>query len=114
SAPLVETVGGLHVTSFTPTATGFQAAFDGTLNPSVLNLYDDSPASFGQPDVLFTNQGGSALEGSLLLGTVNGHSQVTFVLAGQTGLGQGAGPVGVLPTGTYTVVLRSASNAFVD
>src|SRR5208282_5265275 len=104
----------LQVQSFQPTATGFTVTFNKLLNASQLNLYDSFPVSFGTPDLTLTDENGIVMRGSLLKSTVGGDTQITFVLTGQTSVGNDPSTHGTLPTGSYTLVLRSASNAFVD
>ncbi len=115
----------LQVTAFTPTATGFIADFNRLLNTGtplapVLNLYDNAAGSLGPTDVTLVNHTGSGdvtIRGSLVVSTVGGNSQIQFIETGESGV-QGSAATstlfGVLPNGTYTVTLRSATNGFKD
>ena len=115
-----------QVTGLTQTATGFIADFNGLLNAGttsapILNLYDDAGGSLGPTDVTLignTGSGNITIRGSLVVTTVGGNnSQIQFIETGESGVQGSAAPstlFGVLPTGTYTVTLRSATNGFQD
>ena len=95
--------------SFTPNATGFSAQFNRPINPAVLNLYNAGSATIGtSPDVTLTgiNYTLTHSDAPLISGTlfVNpATNTITFVQSG-----------GVLPSDTYTVTFRSASDGFTD
>ncbi len=119
SAPLIQSIQAatLRVTAFAPTATGFEAVFDRLLDTSSLNLYDNSTGTLGSEDVTLIGTGAGPIRGSLVVDTVAGQQRITFIQTGQSGvLGSAAAGTlfGVLPDGTYTVTLRSASNGFQD
>ncbi|HYV37005.1 MAG TPA: hypothetical protein VE988_14965, partial [Gemmataceae bacterium] len=99
------TVRGLMVTSLTPTATGFVAAFNKPFDPATLNLYD-SLATYGAADVTVVGPSGT-VRGSLLIDSTN--SSFTFI---KTGIGVTGVFPGVLASGSYTVTFRSAANGF--
>lgn len=90
----------LQVSAFTPTQSGFEVNFNQALDPADLNLYDAAAATLGLPDVIVTGPAG-AVRGSLVVAP--SHARVTFVATG-----------GVLPTGSYTLTLRSAATGFKD
>ena len=107
----------LRVNALTTTATGFQAVFDRLLDTSSLNLYDNSTGTLGPEDVTLTGSVTGQIRGSLVVDTVAGQQRITFIETGQAGvLGSAASGTlfGVLPDGTYTVTLRSATNGFQD
>ena len=126
--PLTQVVNppSFQVTFFTQTATGFIADFNGLLNAGttsapILNLYDDAGGSLGPTDVTLignTGTGNITIRGSLVVTTVGGNnSQIQFIETGESGVQGSAAPstlFGVLPNGTYTVTLRSATNGFQD
>ena len=127
SYALTQTVGSaLEVTSFTPTATGFVATFNRSLEvvsgsgasaTPVLHLYDNSFGFLGAPDVTVVGSSTGPVVGSLVVSTPTGgpaNSEVTFIQSGQTGIGQDLNHVGVLPNDTYTVTMRSGSTGFQD
>src|SRR5206468_7502468 len=104
-------VRGLVVTAFTPTPTGFTAAFSKPFvnsSASPLNLYDAASASYGAADVTLVGPAG-AVKGSLILNATN--TGVTFV---KTGGPPGGGSTGLLTPGSYTVTLVSGATAFKD
>ena len=114
SAGLIQTV-TLGVTTFAATSTGFQATFNGLLNSDVLNLYDNSTGMLGPADVTLKGAATGAIRGSLVVDQNN--TRITFIETGQTGVLGSAAPCtlfGVLPSDTYTVTLRSATNGFQD
>ena len=106
----VETITGLTVTSFTPSANGFTVVFSAPFNPATINL--NAPVTATTPVAV-------TLVGSGHIGPVTGSlyfnatdTQATFVttaLVGSNGL-----PIstGTLPLGSYTVTLVSGPNAF--
>ncbi len=132
AAPLSQVVNdGAIVTSFTATSTGFTAVFNHTLNlggafTPILNLYDNSTGNLGPADVTLTGTATGPISGSLVVDAVagpsgsNGATRITFIQTGQTGVEPpgantpGSPLFGVLPNGTYTVTLRSATNGFQD
>ncbi len=132
SAPLSQVVNdGAIVTSFTATSTGFTAVFNHTLNlggafTPILNLYDNSTGNLGPADVTLTGTATGPISGSLVVDAVAGPSgsdgatRITFIQTGQTGVEPsgantpGSPLFGVLPDGTYTVTLRTATNGFQD
>ena len=131
SPTLTQTVNivSLRVSTCTPTATGFTAIFNrplglGTVSSPVLNLYDNSSCTLGPVDVtLVRASNGASIRGSLVVDAVAGRSgsdgatRITFIETGQSGVLGSAAPstlFGVLPDGTYTVTLRSATNGFKD
>jgi hypothetical protein len=83
----------------TPMPGGFVVQFNRPINASELNLYDSEDAAFGPADVTLTGAAMGSVSGSLLDGT----DTVTFIATG-----------GPLAADTYTVILRSAANGFVD
>ena len=115
----------LLVTSFTPTATGFVATFNGSLEvvsgsgstaTPVLHLYDDATGSLGAADVTVVGSSTGPVVGSLVVDTPAGglaNSRVTFIQTGQTGVGRNPN-MGVLADDTYTVTLLSGSTGFQD
>ncbi|MCY2994716.1 MAG: cohesin domain-containing protein [Planctomycetota bacterium] len=86
--------------SLTPTSVGFVARFNHALERSVLNLYDQGNL-LGSADVELMGQRVGAVRGSLVP-AVDARG-VTFVKTG-----------GVLEADTYTVRLKSGTNAFRD
>jgi hypothetical protein len=104
---------GLIVTGLTPTSSGFVIAFNKPFDPSQVNLYDAGGA-WGSTDVQLTGPGAPQISfrGSLLIDPSD--QTITFVKTSSfTGLNFNP-QTGVLAAGTYTVTLRSASNAFKD
>jgi methionine-rich copper-binding protein CopC len=95
------TTAGLLVTSVTPTATGFTASFNQPVDASLLNLYDGSAHTLGDPDVMLVGSATGPVRGSLVLS--DDQRQITLIRTG-----------GLLPADTYTVTLRGADNGFVD
>jgi hypothetical protein len=102
------------VKSVTPTATGVNVRLSGSLDPTVLNLYDQG-SQFGPADVMLVGPSGP-VRGSLVLtsaaapaGQFDGF---TFIATG----GSTAGSVGnsLLPAGSYTLTLNSGATAFKD
>ena len=101
SATVYINVDNLSVTSLTPNpyGTGFQVAFNGTLDTSPLSL----------ADVSVRDSSGAAVNGSILVNQVGGTSQITFLdTSGTGGTNLSPLPHGVLPNGTYTVTLTSS------
>ena len=101
SATVYINVDNLSVTSLTPNpyGTGFQVAFNGTLDTSPLSL----------ADVSAEGQFRAAVNGSILVNQVGGTSQITFLdTSGTGGTNLSPLPHGVLPNGTYTVTLTSS------
>ncbi len=91
-----------QVTTFSPTASGFDVQFNRAANLSVLNLYAGigAPAAYGAPDVTLTGPAG-AVTGSLVWNAST--DTATFV---QTS--------GVLAPGNYTATLVSSNTAWED
>ncbi len=128
SGPFVQTVSYLQVATFTPTSTGFSAVFNTPLNlgtalAPILNLYDNSTGTLGPANVTLVGSSTGAIRGSLVVDAVagrsgsDGNTRITFIQTGQSGvLGSAAAGTlfGVLPDGTYTVTLRSATDGFQD
>ncbi len=105
-------VHGLYVYSFLPTPTGFVAAFSEPFNPSGINLYGASTATYGPPDVTLVGPGGIVVKGSLLIDPTD--TTITFIKTSDFN-GINFNPAtGVLAPGNYTITFRSASNGFVD
>ena len=106
---------GLVVTSFTPTSTGFVAAFNKPFDPAQINLYD-SQGTYGPDDVLLTGPSSpqTSIHGSLIIDASN--QTITFVKTSTftTNVNSFNPQTGVLAAGTYTVTFRSATNGFVD
>jgi autotransporter-associated beta strand protein len=100
------TTRGLEVSSVTVMPYGFNITFNKAFNASVLNLYDGGSNLLGPSDLVLTgaNTGGlgvpGVLEGSVV---VTSPTTLTFLYT-----------FGVMPDDNYTLVLRSAANAFVD
>ncbi len=69
------------------------------IQQSVLNLYDTESHALGAADVTLTGNATGNVRGSLV---VEG-TKLSFIATG-----------GALPTDTYTVTMRSASNGIVD
>ena len=96
-------IGTLHVTSFTPTATGFVINFNRVFDPAQLNLYsgiDPTGTVLGVADVTLVGNTVGNVRGTLLLESSN--TAIRFVATS-----------GVLAADTYTVTLRSATNGFI-
>ena len=74
----------------------------------MLNLYDDGSGLLGPANVKVAGAATGAIHGSLVVDQDN--TRITFI---QTDLGS-ADNEGILPSDTYTVTLRSASNGFQD
>ena len=91
----------LRVTTLTPTATGFKARFNHAFEPGVINLYSGEPTNMGPADVLVSGAVGGNVRGSLVFD--EDAAGFTFIKTG-----------GLLAADTYTVMLRSGSNAFKD
>jgi ELWxxDGT repeat protein len=89
----------LRVTALTPMVSGFEVDFNYPLNPALLNLYTGAGID-GPADLTLTGPAG-AVNGSLVLSPDD--TRATFVATG-----------GPLPAGSYSVVVRSAANGFVD
>jgi len=89
----------ITVTALTPTTSGFVAQFSSEVDASVLNLYDAQNGALGQADVTLQGATAGQIQGSL----VADGNKLTFVAKG-----------GALAADTYTVTLRSASNAIKD
>ncbi len=89
----------LQIVAFTPTTSGFVVQFSQPIQPDELNLYDAN-GRFGVPDVTLSGPDG-AIRGSLVLS--EDRQSFTFVTTG-----------GILPSGNYTVTIRSAVNGVVD
>lgn len=82
-------------------ATGVRLKFSRQLATDQLNLYDDSSGSPGPADAALVGEALGQVRGSLIFG--DGGWQAAFVRSG-----------GPLPPDTYTLVLRSAGDAFGD
>ncbi len=95
----------LRVTAITPTATGFVAKFNGALNQSTLNLYDQNNA-FGAADVTLMGSTFGSVRGSLLVNTTG--DELTFVRTG--GYDLATNSFGTLPPDNYSVSLSSGVN----
>ncbi len=87
------------VDAFMPTPSGFVAELSAEIQQSVLNLYDTESHALGAADVTLTGNATGNVRGSLV---VEG-TKLTFIATG-----------GALPTDTYTVTMRSASDGIVD
>ena len=90
----------LQVSSFAPTSTGFTVLFNQAIDPITLNLYDteDVPAA---SDVTLVGASTGNVHGSLVVNAAA--NAVTFIKTGS----------GLAPD-TYTVMLSSASDGFID
>ena len=95
------TVGGLIVTAFTPTLSGFVAQFSGELMLAGLNLYDGAGGTLGAADVTLKDGSGLTVAGSMVV-AANGRA-IEFVKTG-----------GVLLPDTYAVTLKSGATGFRD
>jgi hypothetical protein len=95
----------LVVNSLTPTPTGFVAVFNKPISTAQLNLYDAAFGGNGAADLTLTGSNGLTVRGSLI--TDPTATTITFVKTG-------TGTPGLLAADTYTLTLRSASNAFTD
>ena len=101
--------GGLMVTSFTPTPTGFTVTFNKPFNPSTVNLYTTGSLP---DDVLLTPNTQISIRGSVVFtpptnvgGSPTGFTFVKTATASALG---GFNPAsGLLAAGIYTVTLRS-------
>ena len=94
---------GLVVSSITPTATGFVAQFNKPFDPNSLNLYDGN-GTYGAADVILLGAS-IPVRGTLILEPNN--TSFTFIKTG-------VGAAGLLSAGSYTLTMRSASDAFKD
>ncbi len=94
----------LRVTSLTPTPSGFVLQFSGAIDGSVLNLFNDDGDNLGPADLTLEGAAG-AVTGSLVP-TVNPDDTISGIRFVATG--------GTLPSGEYTLTLRSADDAFVS
>jgi hypothetical protein len=118
----------LVVTNLVQNPDGFTASFSkpfaNPTGPNALNLYDSGFTNYGPADVTLTGPLGS-VRGSLLLSPDN--TSITFVKTSKFVLTRAFNPASGLlavtesnsgtdtpSTGTYTVTLRSATNAFTD
>ncbi|MCA9120282.1 MAG: cadherin domain-containing protein [Planctomycetaceae bacterium] len=87
------------VEAFMPTPSGFVAELSAEIQQDVLNLYDTESGALGAADVTLVGNVTGNVPGSLVVeGTT-----LTFIATG-----------GALPTDTYTVTMRSASDGIVD
>src|SRR5262249_33183716 len=91
----------LAVTALTPTVDGFTVQFNHAFNPALLNLYATQPANQGRADVTLLSSSHGAISGSLVLSPDS--MSITFLATR-----------GALPADSYTVDLRSATDAFAD
>jgi hypothetical protein len=98
-AALQAVPGTLRVTALARTPSGFTAQLSMPIESSVLNLYDTEGGGLGPADVTLTGATTGPVAGTLVVDPSG--RRVTFVRTG-----------GVLPTDTYTVVLRSAVDGF--
>ncbi|HXG11332.1 MAG TPA: cohesin domain-containing protein [Gemmataceae bacterium] len=89
----------LHVTSFTPTNTGFTVPFNRAVDAAVLNLYDTQAGGLGPADVTLVGRATGPVRGSLVIDPAL--TRVRFVKTGS-----------VLAPDVYTVTLRSAVDGF--
>jgi hypothetical protein len=89
----------LQVVGFTPTATGFVAVFSREVDPTTLNLYYTQAGGAGPADITLTGSLTGVVRGTALLDATG--TQLTFVSTS-----------GVLPADSYTLTLRSDSDAF--
>jgi len=89
-----------RVLSMVPTASGFDITFNRAVDPSELNLYYAEGIDDTTPDVQLIGPNGQ-VSGSFVL-NANGTGG-SFIATG-----------GVLPAGTYTVILESGATAFKD
>ena len=89
-----------QVASFTQFASGFDVQFNRAADLLPVNLYDGNDAAVDLPDVIVTT-GGNTVDGSITWDAAT--NTLTFVKTG-----------GVLADGTYSVTLRSGSDAFQD
>ena len=116
----------LFVTSFTQTATGFVVTFNRSLKlvsgsgptaTPILHIYNDNAGSLGPISLTVVRNGSHIeLDSSLVVDTPSdgpANSRATFILTGQTGVGE-TPPSGLLPGGTYTVTLNSSATGFQD
>ncbi|OYV81304.1 MAG: hypothetical protein B7Z73_18225, partial [Planctomycetia bacterium 21-64-5] len=100
SDPVFGTVSiGLSVTSLQPTDTGFTVTFSGVIAPNVLHLYDTKANGLRPADVTLVGASVGAVSGSLVVDPSD--ESATFIATS-----------GVLPADSYTVTLRSATDAF--
>ena len=92
----------LRVTSFTPTASGFDAVFNKPIGLADINLYDGNDAAVDTPDVvLHDNTTNSDVRGSLVWNAAT--NTMSFIKTG-----------GILANDSYTVTLKSSATAFHD
>jgi hypothetical protein len=92
---------GLEVSSVTVTPSGFTLTFNKPFNASVLNLYDGGSSLLGPADLTLTGaSNGLITNGSLV---VTSPTTLSYIYT-----------FGLLPDDSYTLVLRSATNGFVD
>ncbi len=103
SASLAVTIANtLRVTSFTPTASGFDAVFNKPIGLADINLYDGNDAAVDTPDVvLHDNTTNSDVRGSLVWNAAT--NTMSFIKTG-----------GILANDSYTVTLKSSATAFHD
>jgi regulation of enolase protein 1 (concanavalin A-like superfamily) len=92
---------GLEVSNVSVTPYGFTLTFNKAFNPSVLNLYDGGTNSLGPADLTLSGATNGVITNGTLV--VTSPTTLSYVYT-----------FGVLPDDSYTLVLRSASNGFVD
>jgi hypothetical protein len=91
----------LRVTGLTPTSTGVVVDVNVEFDASVLNLYDAADASIGSADLTLMRSGtATPVRGSIVPDA--SAKRLTFIATGGT----------TLAAGTYTLTLRSGSDAF--
>ncbi len=90
----------LRIVSFAANASGFDVQFNRDIDWEDINLYDGSDASIDLPDIVVLRDG-RQVNGSLDWDSAN--RTMTFVKTG-----------GVLDAGSYSVTLRSETDAFND
>ncbi len=98
----------LRVTSLTPTASGFQVNFNGVVNTTSVNLYDQNGV-YGASDVTLVGATTGSIRGSLIWNATR--NQATFVRTG--GYQLISNSFGTLPADTYTITLSSGEAGFV-
>ena len=89
----------ITVEGLTPTPSGFVAEFSDQIEVGSLNLYDAENQALGEADVTLYGNSVGQISGSLVVED----NELTFIATG-----------GPLAADTYTVTLRSASDAIVD
>jgi hypothetical protein len=92
---------GLEVSAISVKPYGFTIAFNKAFNPSVLNLFDGGANTLGPADLTLSGVTTGPITNSTLV--VTSPTSLSYVYT-----------FGELPADSYTVVLRSAANGFVD